>query len=185
MKARPPSLNASGIPPAPAPATDVPAAPVTVPNRIVAGFRPGFDPASRVRMGDVWPLAASPLALGALPGAAECAALRAGLVATEWGLGSLAVAVEQVSRDLVAVAVMASAALAGEPVVHLWLRGDGRRVLVAVWDGRAEPPAEDGAGEWPLAGIAVERGWHGHEAGKACWAVLSGRDARPGAGEAS
>jgi hypothetical protein len=92
-----------------------------------------------------------------------------------------------VARDLVAGAVAASAGLAGEPVVHLWLRGDGgsRRMLVAAWDGRAEPPGGLGVGEWPFAGIVAELGWHAHEAGKTCWAVLSWRDARLGAGEPS
>jgi hypothetical protein len=92
-----------------------------------------------------------------------------------------------VTRDLVAGAVAASQGLAGEPVVHLWLRGDGssKRMLIAAWDGRTQSPAGDGAAEWPFAGIAARRGWHAHEAGKICWAVLSWRDARPGGGGAS
>jgi hypothetical protein len=131
-------------------------------------------------MGEGWPLGAVPLALAALPDAASCAALRARLVAAEWGLGSLAVAVEQVARELVTGAVAASAGLPGQPVVRLWLRGDGRRMLIAVWDGCPRPPAGDGGVRWPFVGIAVQRGWYEHEGGKACWAVLSWRDARPG-----
>jgi hypothetical protein len=175
MKARPPRLNALGIPPPPAAA---PAAPGGQVSRTAAGFPPGLDPAGRVRVSDVWPLGAAPLALAAMPGAAECAALRARVVAAEWGLGSLAVAAERVARDLAAAAVSASQGLAGEPVVRLWLHGDGTRMLVAVWDGSAEPPGRDGAGKWPFAGIAAERGWHRRGAGKSCWVVLSWRGAR-------
>lgn len=178
MKARHPLPKGFGAAPAPASAAGARAAGL---SQVVARCPPGFDPAGRVRVSDVWPLAATPLALAALAGAAECAALRTGAVAAEWGLGSLAVAAGQVAGDLVAAAVAASAGLAGEPVVRLWLRGDGRRMLVAVWDGRPEPPAGAGTGEWPYAGIAAECGWHEYQAGKACWAVLSWRDARPGA----
>jgi len=53
-------------------------------------------------MRDAWPRSAAPLALAALPGAPSCAAFRTRLVAAEWGLGALAVAAEQVARDLVA-----------------------------------------------------------------------------------
>jgi hypothetical protein len=185
MKAGSPSPNDPGSPPVPVPPAGALPAPPPGETGDRAGFPPGLDPAGRARVSEAWPLAAAPLALAALPGAAECAALRAGLVAAEWGLGSLAVAARQVARDLVTAAVAASAGLAGEPAVRLWLRSDGRRMLIAVWDGRADPPAGDDAGEWPYAGIAAERGWHEHEAGKTCWAVLSWRDASPGAGEPS
>jgi hypothetical protein len=64
-------------------------------------------------------------------------------------------------------------------VVRLWLRGDGSRMLLAVWDGCPQPSAVTEAGEWPFAGIAVQRGWHEHQSGKTCWAVLSWRDVPP------
>lgn len=142
------------------------------------------EPRLGVRMREVWPLSAAPLTLAALPDALpdapSCAALRARLVAAEWGLGSLAVAAEQVARGLVTGAVMASAGLPGQPVVRLWLRGDGKRMLIAAWDGCPQPPAGDGAVRWPFAVIAVQHGWHEHEGGKTCWSVLSWRDDQPG-----
>jgi hypothetical protein len=97
----------------------------------------------------------------------------------EWGLGSLAVAAEQVARDLVVDAVAASEGLPGQPVVQLWLRGDGRRMLLAVWDGCPLPPVRVAAVQWPFGGIAVEGGWYEHEGGKTCWSLLSWRDAHP------
>jgi hypothetical protein len=130
-------------------------------------------------MRDAWPLSAAPLALAALPDASSCAGLRARLVAAEWGLGSLAVAAEQVARDLVVDAVAASEGLPGQPVVQLWLRGDGRRMLLAVWDGCPLPPVRVAAVQWPFGGIAVEGGWYEHEGGKTCWSLLSWRDAHP------
>lgn len=142
------------------------------------------EPRLGVRMREVWPLSAAPLTLAALPDALpdapSCAALRARLVAAEWGLGSLAVAAEQVARDLVADAVTASAELPGPPVVRLWLRGDGRRMLLAVWDGCPRPPVGDAAVRWPFGGIAADCGWHAHEGGKTRWTVLTWRNARRG-----
>jgi hypothetical protein len=107
------------------------------------------------------------------------ASLPTQVVAAEWGLGSLAVAAEQIARHLVAAAVAACGSLPGQPVVRLWLRGDGSRMLLAVWDGCPQPSAVTEAGEWPFAGIAVQRGWHEHQSGKTCWAVLSWRDVPP------
>jgi hypothetical protein len=49
-------------------------------------------------------------------------------------------------------------------------------MLIAIWDGRPEPPADECAGEWLFAGIALQRGWHEQEGGKTCWAVLSWLD---------
>jgi hypothetical protein len=119
-------------------------------------------------MRDVWPLSAAPLTLAALPQAPSCAGLRTRVVAAEWGLGSLAVAAGQVARDLVAAAVAACGGLPGQPVVRLWLRGDGSRMLLAVWDGCPQPSPAAEAGEWPFTGVAVQRGWHEHASGKAC-----------------
>jgi hypothetical protein len=153
---------------------------VTGASSAAAGFSPGDGPPGGIRMREVWPLSATPLALAALPDASACAALRSRLVAAEWGLGSLGVAAEQAARGLAVAAVVASAGLPGQPVVRLWLRSDGRRMLIAVWDGCPQSPAWDNATQWPFAGIAVQRGWHEHEGGKTCWSVLSWRDARPG-----
>jgi hypothetical protein len=172
--------NGPGIlPPSPAPASGRPA-PVTEASRIRAGFPPGADPAGQARVRDAWPLSAAPLALAALPGADECASLRARLVAAEWGLGRLAAATGHVARDLMASAVAASQGLPGQPVVRLWLRGDGSRLLIAVWDGCAGPSAGNGEGEWPFSGVTEERGWHEHDGGRTCWSVLSWRVAHPG-----
>jgi hypothetical protein len=142
-------------------------------------FPPGVDPAGRVPARGAWPLSA-PLALGALPGAEECASLHARLVAAEWGLGRLAGAAAQVAGELVGGAIAASRVLQGQPVVRLWLRGDRERLLVAAWDAVPAPPAAGGWREWPFSGVAGKRGWHEYEGGKTCWSVLSWRE--PGAG---
>jgi hypothetical protein len=86
-----------------------------------------------------------------------------------------------VAASLISCAVRASGTLDERPAVWLWLRSDGTRILVAVWDMRPEPPpAFAGAPGWPsTAQVSEERGWRRHDSGKTCWAVLSWDDAGP------
>jgi hypothetical protein len=137
-----------------------------------AGPPPGLDPAGRRPIGVAWPRGTS-LQLGALAGAAGCAALHARVVSAEWGLAALADAAGRAAAGLVASAVAVSAGLPGQPPVSLWLRSDGMRVLIAVWDASCGPPAarrEPACS--PDAAIGEERGWHAYRGGKVCWSVL-------------
>jgi len=146
------------------------------------GFPPGADPSGRQAVHDTWPLHSS-LKLGALPGAAGCAQAHAKLVATEWGLSQLSDAAGRVAATMIACAVRASGELAERPPVWLWLRSDGDRILVAVWDMRPEPPLFADASAPSTPRVTEERGWHRQEGGKTCWVVLS-RDDADGAADA-
>ena len=78
---------------------------------------------------------------------------------------------------MIASAVRASAKLGDWPPVRLWLRSDGKQVLVAVWDVRPEPPAgADETERSSAAEVTEERGWHKQGSGKTCWAVLAWND---------
>ena len=143
-------------------------------------FPPGVDPAGRLPVSVAWPMAA-PLELGALPDAAMCAALHAKVVAAEWSLARLSAAAGYVAAGMVTQAVAASRRLPGVPPVRLWPRSDGMRILIAVWDACPKPPAWPAGQDWPFKAVARERGWHACRGGRACWAVLSWRDARAGA----
>jgi len=143
-----------------------------VPSFTAAAFPPGWDVATGGLSRAAWPLG-SFLALAPLTGAAACAALHARMVAAEWRLGPLADAASHTAAGMVASAVRTCAHLPERPAVSLWLRGDGRRLLVGVGDASPEPPAAAGP-ECPLdSGVTAEYGWHGHRGGKASWAVLS------------
>lgn len=98
-----------------------------------------------------WPLQSS-LMLGVLPTTAGCARLHARKVVCEWGLASLAEAVELVVSELVTNAFFASTYPdgrpryrhgAGLPHVHLMLSSDLVRVLIQVWDQNPHPPIQE------------------------------------------
>jgi hypothetical protein len=138
----------------------------------VQGLPPGTEPTGSRPTVAAWPMAA-PLELGALPGAAGCAALHAKAVAAEWGLARLSDAAGYVAAGLVTRAVAASRNLPGKPPVCLWPCSDGTRMLVAAWDASPEPPASPATRDWPFAAVSEERGWHAYRGGRTCWSVLS------------
>jgi hypothetical protein len=100
-----------------------------------------------------WPLQ-SHLELGALPTAVPCARLHSRLVAGEWGLPGLAEVVELIVSELTTNAAAAAHGLPGIQPVRLWLRSDGRRILVQVWDASPQTPVRRTRGPTPKAGAA-------------------------------
>jgi anti-sigma regulatory factor (Ser/Thr protein kinase) len=151
----------------------------SVPDRLNERYPPGAAPSGREEVRDTWPLRSS-LKLGALPSAAGCAEAHATLIAAEWGLSLLSDAAGRVAAAMIVSAVRASGTSDERPPVWLWLRSDGTRILVAVWDVCPEPPALASEAELPSAvQVTEERGWHRQDSGKTCWAVLSRDDASP------
>jgi hypothetical protein len=137
------------------------------------GFPPGVDPVGRQPISESWPKSTF-LELGALPGASGCAVMHTRVVSAEWGLAGLTDAAARAAAELVASAVVVSGRLPGQPPVWLWLRTDGKRLLVAVGDASPEPPSAPDARDSLLAGnVTEQRGWHEYQGGKACWSVLS------------
>lgn len=138
-----------------------------------------------------WPFQ-SYLELGALPSAVPCARLHARQVLWEWGLRAHADSVELIVSELVTNGLRASEGLTGSryagrwtpgvPPLRLWLRADGRRVEIQVWDGNDKPPtpqvADVGAegGRGLLLVEAVSTKWGSYQAeessGKIVWAVV-------------
>jgi anti-sigma regulatory factor (Ser/Thr protein kinase) len=130
-----------------------------------------------------WPLR-SHLELGAYPTAVPCARLHSRLVAVEWGLAGLAEVVELIVSELTTNAVQATdaAGLTGNRSLRLWLRSDGRRVVVQVWDGslhspvrqHAGPDAESGRGLLLVESLSTDWGSHrsADGSGKVVWAVI-------------
>lgn len=135
-----------------------------------------------------WPLQ-SHLELGAFPGAVPCARLHSRLVVREWGYGHLAEIVELIVSELTTNAVQATNAIPAAPgltgtgSVRLWLRSDGRAIVVQVWDGSrqtpvqqdAGPDAESGRGLLLVDTLSADWGSQpspdGH--GKVVWAVIN------------
>lgn len=133
------------------------------------------------------------LELGALPGAVPCARRHATLVLSEWGLRPLASSVGLVVSELVTNALRACAGMrsgqfaghwsAGPPPIRLWLRSDGIRVLIEVWDGGdrlpvrrdAGPDAESGRGLMLVEYLST--GWGSYvpsdSTGKVVWATVA------------
>lgn len=138
-----------------------------------------------------WPFQ-SYLELGALPSAVPCARLHARQVVWEWGAQVLADPVELVTSELVTNGLQASAGLTGGryagrwtpgvPPLRLWLRGDGRRVVIEVWDGNDKLPfrqvasvsAESGRGLLLVEAVSTTWGSYQLEdsSGKVVWAVI-------------
>ncbi|HUA29186.1 MAG TPA: ATP-binding protein [Streptosporangiaceae bacterium] len=130
-----------------------------------------------------WPLQ-SQLELGAYPTAVPCARLHSRLVAGEWGLTGMAEVVELIVSELTTNAVQATdaAGLTGTRSLNLWLRSDGRRVVVQVWDGsphspvrqEGRPDAESGRGLLLVESLSA--GWGSHRSadgsGKVVWALV-------------
>jgi hypothetical protein len=85
-----------------------------------------------------------------------CARLHAKNILHEWRLAALADTVELLVSEIVTHAVRASAEhgrhqrdpgqAIGVPTVRLWLRSNGHRVLIQVWDPDDRAPASETAG---------------------------------------
>jgi hypothetical protein len=143
-----------------------------MPSVTAAAFPPGWDVATGGLSREAWPCG-SFLALAPLTGAAACAALHARAVAAEWRLKPLVDTAGRTAAGMIASALRVSAHLPERPAVSLWLRSDGRRLLIGAGDASPEPPAAAGP-ECPLGeDVAIRYGWHEHRDGKVCWAVLS------------
>ena len=134
----------------------------------------------RGQMPQEWPLGTF-LELGPYPEAVPCARLHARLVVGEWGLGGLADSTELLVSELVTNAVRVSRLLRQRPPVRLWLRSDGVRVLVAVWDASPRSPVrvdaaegdESGRGLLLVESVAARWGWNPERGGKVCWCVVT------------
>jgi anti-sigma regulatory factor (Ser/Thr protein kinase) len=124
-----------------------------------------------------WPLR-SYLELAAFPSAVPCARLHARQIVWEWGLGSIAENVELVVSELGTNAVNVSAGADGSvpdyddrqalSCIALFLASDSSQVLVQVWDGNPDPPAqastdenaESGRGLLLVEALCADWGWH-------------------------
>ncbi len=147
----------------------------------------GIGPASIMNTNH-WPFQ-SYLELGALPSAVPSARLHARLIVSEWGLESIADAVELIVSELVTNGVKASHKLEHKPPVWLGLSNDGHQVLVAVWDGNEEPiqasvvsddelpdlEAEGGRGLLLVDSLSTDWGvyWPKGVSGKVVWSVIT------------
>jgi anti-sigma regulatory factor (Ser/Thr protein kinase) len=109
----------------------------------------------------------------------------------EWGLEALAETVELIVSELTTNAVQASEGLIGSrhsgrwrpgrPPVRLWVRSDGERVLVQVWDGNDQmpkkqtvgPDEEHGRGLLLVESLSAEYGVYAFRGGegKVVWAI--------------
>jgi anti-sigma regulatory factor (Ser/Thr protein kinase) len=75
-------------------------------------------------------------------------------VLAEWGLAELTETAELLVSEIATNALRASRALR-QPLpspVHLWLRADGRRLLVTVWDANPQPPIRRQVGHDAVSG---------------------------------
>ena len=133
-------------------------------------------------MAETWPRE-SFLELGALPTAVACARWHAKLVLREWGLTKLSERVELLVSELAANAVKASQSPDWIFPMRLWLRSDGARVLILVWDINPQPPkrveadaeAEGGRGLLLVETLSEKFDWYLHNelGGKVVWSVIA------------
>ena len=133
-------------------------------------------------MAGTWPRE-SYLELGALASAVACARWHAKQVLWEWGLDKLSERVELLVSELVTNAVNASRAPDWIFPVRLWLRSDGARVMIFVWDNNPQPPqrvdagedAEGGRGLLLVQTLSEKSGWYPDMklGGKAVWSLIS------------
>jgi len=135
---------------------------------------------------ELWPLR-SFLEFGALPGAVPCARLHTRHLLREWRLAVLGDSAELLVSELVTNALRASretGSTGGCPTVRLWLRADGRRLLISVWDASprplAPPPraaavsdAEGGRGLLLVDTLSDRWDWYFPDGGgKVVWVLL-------------
>lgn len=132
-------------------------------------------------VGRGWPLQTF-LELGALPTAVGCARWHAKQVLWEWGLTKFSELAELVVSELVTNAVKASQSPDWIVPIRLWLRSDGTRVMILVWDISPQPPkrveasddAEGGRGLILVEALCEKSGWYPHKelGGKTVWSLI-------------
>lgn len=128
-----------------------------------------------------WPLETF-LELGALPTAVACARWHAKQVLSEWGLKEFSECVELLVSELATNAVKASQSPDWIFPIRLWLRSDGARVMILVWDINPQPPtrveadeeAESGRGILLVETLSEKFDWYPHEelGGKVVWSLI-------------
>ena len=128
-----------------------------------------------------WPLETF-LELGALPTAVACARWYAKQVLSEWGLKEFSERVELLVSELATNAVKASQSPDWIFPIRLWLRSDGARVMILVWDINPQPPtrveadeeAESGRGLLLVETLSEKSDWYPHEefGGKVVWSLI-------------
>jgi anti-sigma regulatory factor (Ser/Thr protein kinase) len=123
-----------------------------------------------------WPLG-SHLELAALASAVPCARLHTRLVLTEWNLSRLSGDAELLVSELLTNGIVH----APGDLVRLWLRSDGRRVAILIWDDCADEPmpvaeqdaeALDGRGLAIVDALASRWGTYRAGEGKIVWCTL-------------
>jgi anti-sigma regulatory factor (Ser/Thr protein kinase) len=134
-------------------------------------------------MAGQWPLETF-LELGALPTAVGCARWHTRLVLAEWGLAALSERAELLVSELATNAVKASQSPDWLFPIRLWLRCDGTRVMILLWDISPRPPqrveadadAEGGRGLLLAETLSEKTDWYPHRelGGKAVWCLLAG-----------
>jgi anti-sigma regulatory factor (Ser/Thr protein kinase) len=123
-----------------------------------------------------WPLG-SHLEFAALASAVPCARLHARLVLAEWKLSRLSEDAELLVSELLTNGIVHAP---GE-IVRLWLRSDGRRVAILVWDHSSVTPtpaeqdaeASDGRGLAIVNALSEHWGTYRAEQGKIVWCLLA------------
>jgi len=128
-----------------------------------------------------WPLETF-LELGALPTAVACARWHAKQVLSQWGLKEFSERVELLVSELATNAVKASQSPDWIFPIRLWLRSDGARVMILVWDINPQPPtrveadeeAESGRGLLLVETLSEKFDWYPHEefGGKVVWSLI-------------
>jgi anti-sigma regulatory factor (Ser/Thr protein kinase) len=129
-----------------------------------------------------WPLETF-LELGALPTAVACARWHAIQVLSEWGLKEFSERVELLVSELATNAVKASQSPDWIFPIRLWLRSDGARVMILVWDINPQPPkrveadaeAESGRGLLLVETLSEKSDWYPHAelGGKVVWCLIA------------
>ena len=132
-------------------------------------------------MAGEWPLETF-LELGALPTAVACARWHAKQVLSEWGLKEFSERVELLVSELATNAVKASQSPDWIFPIRLWLRSDGARVMILVWDINPQPPtrveadeeAESGRGLLLVETLSEKSDWYPHKelGGKVVWSLI-------------
>jgi anti-sigma regulatory factor (Ser/Thr protein kinase) len=129
-----------------------------------------------------WPLH-SYLELRALPASVRSARLHARNLLHEWGMAGLADTAELLVSEMITNAVRASAHVAEQQRMRLWLTADRHSLLIQVWDGDhhhpvrqdAGPDAEAGRGLLLIEALSAQWGCYVPDGldGKIVWALCA------------
>jgi anti-sigma regulatory factor (Ser/Thr protein kinase) len=133
-------------------------------------------------MAEEWPRETF-LELGALPTAVACARWHATLVLREWGLTKFSERVELLVSELVTNAIKASRSPDWIFPIRLWLRSDGARIMILVWDINPQPrrrvdadaEAEGGRGLLLVETLSEKSDWFPRKelGGKVVWCLVT------------